>query len=139
MPDKSSEFGQFAQHLGMTLEHEEVGLARTRVKVQPYHMHGGGVMQGGRLVTLADFAMARALVLSLQPGQSTTTIEFKVNFMWPGLLGEELEAEAKVVQSGKTIAVIDVEVRSLTSGKVLLKGMGTSMFLDAPQGRAKKS
>ena len=130
--------GAYAAHLGMTAEHTEPGLARTRVTVQPFHLHGGGVMHGGLLVTLADSAMSRSLMMMIEPGQSTTTIEMKVNFMRPAMLGEEIVAEAKVVQKGKSIAVVEAEVRNMATGKVLLKGLCTCMILNAPQGKGKE-
>ncbi len=139
MPEEACEFDPFATHLGITLDHQEAGVARTRMTVQPHHMHRGGVMQGGLLVTLADFAMARAVVPFLEDGQSITTVELKTNFIRPGMLNDEIEAEAKVIQRGRTVALVDMEVRSLTSKKVLLKGMGTCMFLNPPPAAAKKA
>ncbi|MBI3742753.1 MAG: PaaI family thioesterase [Chloroflexi bacterium] len=121
--------GGFAKHLAMTLERGELGTARSRMTVLPIHMQSAGVMQGGLLVALADMAMSASLGGMLEPGQVPTTIEMKVNFLRPALLGDELVAEARVVQKGKSVAVTDVEIRNAKTGKVLLKGLGTQMFV----------
>ena len=51
---------RFAAHTGITLVEVGDGRARATMEVGPSHLNGVGVVQGGVLFTLADFAFAAA-------------------------------------------------------------------------------
>jgi len=56
-----------------------------------------------------------------------TSIEFKVNFLRPGLPSEgPLVAKARPVRRGRTIGICDVEVAQ--GERLLLKGLFTYLF-----------
>ncbi len=56
-----------------------------------------------------------------------TSIEFKVNFLKPGLEdGGALAARATRIQRGRTIGLCDVEVRQ--ADRLLMKGSFTYLF-----------
>ncbi|MDR0713202.1 MAG: PaaI family thioesterase [Bacteroidales bacterium] len=50
----------FARHCGITLVHAGKGQATAKMEIQPHHLNGVGIVQGGALFTLADMALATA-------------------------------------------------------------------------------
>jgi len=57
---KRMENDLFAKHNGIEMIEAEVGYARVKMDVQPYHLNGVGIVHGGAIFTLADFAFAIA-------------------------------------------------------------------------------
>lgn len=51
---------QFVKHVGIELLDAGEGQARTRLKLQQHHLNGLGIVQGGVIFTLADYAFAAA-------------------------------------------------------------------------------
>ena len=113
----------FAQLLGMRHHPtvNEIGLAT--MTIQDKHRQAAGVVQGGIIVTLADYAFHRAVQTRLRPGQTAVTVELKVNFIAPARDGE-LRAAARVVSAGRRIIVCDVDVIG-AEGKLIARCLGT--------------
>lgn len=82
---------RFAAHAGITLEHVEPGYARARLRVGPEHLNGVGIVQGGAIFTLADFAFAAAANSS---GGVAVAIDVSISFLKAVTRGE-LVAEAR--------------------------------------------
>ncbi len=51
---------QLAKHLGIELLRVEAGTAIARMEIRPFHLNGAGVVHGGAVFSLADFAFAAA-------------------------------------------------------------------------------
>jgi acyl-CoA thioesterase len=51
---------QFAKHNGIEMLDADIGYARVKMEIQPYHLNGVGIVHGGAIFTLADFAFAIA-------------------------------------------------------------------------------
>ena len=113
----------FAQTLGMRHHPtvDEVGLAS--MIIQDKHRQAAGVVQGGIIVALADYAFHRAVQTRLRPGQTAMTVELKVNFLAPAKDGE-LRAAARVVSAGRRIIVCDVDVIG-EDEKLIARCLGT--------------
>lgn len=113
----------FAQLLGIR-QHptvDEVGLAT--MTIQDKHRQRAGVVQGGIIVALADYAFHLACETRLRPGQTAVTVELKVNFLAPAKDGE-LRAAARIVSAGRRIIVCDVDVTG-DHGELIAKCLGT--------------
>lgn len=82
---------RFAAHAGITLEHVEPGYARARLRVGPDHLNGVGIVQGGAIFTLADFAFGAAANSS---GSVAVAIDVSISFL-KAVTGGELLAEAR--------------------------------------------
>jgi acyl-CoA thioesterase len=80
------------------------------------HMNPYGVVHGGLLFTLVDYAMGGALTSTLPSGQRCTTLEIKINYLASATEGD-VKAEAWVVSKGGRIAVMEAKV---TAGETLL-------------------
>ena len=103
------------------------GVGSATMTVRYEHLQEAGVVQGGLIVTLADHALYLAARTCLSPGQRSTTVELKVNFIAPAKDGE-LTAAARVISGGRRIIVAEVEVTN--DRQVLIaRGLGTSLVL----------
>ena len=93
------------------------------------------VVHGGALSGLADTAAVYLLLPALGDGQAMTSIEFKINFLRPVLADRgPIEAQARLVKHGRTIAVANVDV--LQSGALCATGVFTYLIMDADRGTA---
>ena len=64
---------------------------------------GGGVVQGGIVATMLDFALAFAVLLQLDAGRGTATSMLNIGFMRATRLGP-LQAQARVQRLGASLA-----------------------------------
>ena len=71
----------FAKLLDMRVSDPEDGTSTVVMPINPNHLQLAGRVQGGIVVALADYSMFRAIRPFLKPGEATTTIELKINFL----------------------------------------------------------
>ena len=83
----------------------------------------------GRLMALADSVGAWCAFLHLGKGASTTTIESKTNFL-RGVRGGSVEAIARPLHAGRTVIVVDTELRD-GDGKLVARVTQTQAVLPA--------
>ncbi|GIW47266.1 MAG: thioesterase [Deltaproteobacteria bacterium] len=89
---------------------------------QPY-----GIVHGGALFSLADSAGAVAVASLVGLDKRFVTVEMKINFLNP-VREDVMEANAKVVKKGKTIAVSDICVEN--KEQIVAKAIATYIILD---------
>jgi uncharacterized protein (TIGR00369 family) len=99
------------------------GESRIQMLFKQELTHPYGIVHGGAIASLADSAVAMALISLVEPKDRITTIEFKINFFVPVSKGE-LKAHAKIIHKGSKIAVGDVEVIN-EGGKLVAKVIAT--------------
>jgi uncharacterized protein (TIGR00369 family) len=104
------------------------GFARLRMPASKKLLQFQGAVHGGAVYSVADAAVAIALVTTCNPGEHVLTIEGKINHLAPVSEGEEIWAEARLVQRGRQIAVGDVEVKG-DNGRMVAKGLITYMVV----------
>ncbi len=88
--------------------------------------HPYGIVHGGAIASLADSAVAMALIGLVKPSDRITTIEFKINF-FTSISQGKLTAQAKIIYKGSKTAVGDVEVNN-EAGKLVAKVIATYMI-----------
>lgn len=113
----------FADHLGMYAGISADGVGTVRMPIRDHHLQESGNVQGGLIVTLADYAFFLAVKSKLSPRQSTVTVELKVNFI-AGAKEGELTATARVVSGGRRIFVVEGDVTDRT-GVIIARGLST--------------
>lgn len=88
---------------------------------------------GGAVSTLVDAALGVAGLSAVQSqNKVVSTVEYKINFLAPALLNDELVARAKVEQQGKRLLIISCDVFCSNRGNVLIaKAIGTFNAYDA--------
>jgi uncharacterized protein (TIGR00369 family) len=99
-----------AQLLGIQIKTLEPGHSLLEMDVDERHANPLGTLHGGIYCDLADLAMGLAYAATLQEGESFTTIELKINFLRP-VQKARLIAEARVLQAGRTVALVECDVR----------------------------
>ena len=126
-PDGYVHESPFAELLDMRVTDPDDGSSIVVMPINPGHLQGAGRVQGGIVVALADYAMFRAITPLLKPGEATTTIEIKVNFLAAAERGE-LTATAKIISAGRQVMVGEMEVKD-QDGRLIAQGLGTYLVL----------
>ncbi len=128
--DEAGGLPAFAEYLDMIpgLSANDVG--SVTMTIHDHHLQESGVVQGGLIATLADYALYRAVKTRLDPGQTSVTVELKLNFIAPAKDGT-LTATARVVSAGRRIIVADVDVTDAQQ-KLIARGLSTYLISQAP-------
>ena len=102
----------FMHTLGAELSHVAEGECSIRLVYREALTQQHGLFHGGVTATLADNAAGFAAYTTMTGEQQPLTVEFKINFMEPGL-GDALEARARVLRAGRRVKHVQVEVYAL--------------------------
>ncbi len=114
------------RHLDARVESAGEGRARVCLPVSERLSQGGGMVAGGILATMADEAMAHAVLSLLHRGQHTATAEMNIRFLRASdpKRGGEITAEARVVKAGRSLIFAEAQVGN-GEGKLLATAGGT--------------
>ncbi|ROR01817.1 PaaI family thioesterase [Desulfosoma caldarium] len=96
------------QWLGLQVLEAQGGRARVQLPYQSHMCNSRGMVHGGLVSTLADFAGAMALLSLLDEKDFTPTIEMSVNYLGPGR--SDLTAEAQVLKCGSRVGTAYVQI-----------------------------
>ena len=122
----SQQDGPFVDFLGVTAILSNDGTGKATMLVREDHLQAGGVVQGGLIAALADYALYLAVQSLISAQQMSVTVEMNVNFVSPGNYGRTLTAESNVVSRGNSIMVGEMAATD-DQGKLIAKGLGTCM------------
>jgi uncharacterized protein (TIGR00369 family) len=121
-----NEINTFGKEHGLTLEVVGAGEIRYRMRVQKKHLATPTVIHGGMLAAFMDCVLGvAALSLACESENLVSTVEFKLNYLAPVYLGDELIGHGKVDQHGKRILFCSGTISNAVSNIPLAKGMGT--------------
>jgi len=98
------------------------------------HANPMGTIHGGILCDLADAAMGMACASLLELGESFTTIELRMTYLRP-VLDAQIEARARVVNSGKSLVYLECEI--VADEKLVAKSSSTCLILRGEQARGR--
>jgi uncharacterized protein (TIGR00369 family) len=126
-PLENEDDSPFARLIGLKDGRSDSGVGTVSMTVQPHHLQSAGNVHGGLIAVLADTAFFRAVRSLLAPGDRTTTVEMKVNFLAPAS-GGELTATATVVSSDNRLVVAEVEVTDQDQ-TLIAQGLGTYLVM----------
>jgi acyl-CoA thioesterase len=129
MSELRSFFGgdRFAARNGIELLEVEEGRALARLTVSAEHLNAAGVVQGGAVFTLADFAFAAA---SNSRGNVALAIEAHVTFLRAVRAGV-LRAEAREESGSRRLSTCTVRVTD-EKGELVALFTGTAFRKDDP-------
>ena len=108
-------------HLGAVLESLSPEAVCLKLEVSKYLLQGAGVVAGGILATMADEAMAHAVMANLEPGAKTATIEMNMRYLRSANQGV-LFAVGRIARQGRTIITTEGEVRDQDDHLLALAG-----------------
>lgn len=105
------------------------GTAVAALPASPWLTSPTGLLQGGTIAMLADFAMLIAVETTIEAGVAFAGLDLKVNYLRPTPPdGRDLEARAEVVHRGRTLAITRADVTN-ADGKAVALATGSSMYL----------
>ena len=103
--------GPFALLVGIERTTMQEGRARFEMTIGPQHLNPHGVVHGGAIYSLVDYAMGGALTSRLAPGERCATLEIKINYVTAVSQGR-LGAEAWVVVRTSRVGVLEARVHA---------------------------
>jgi len=112
--------------LGMKVDEAGKGRSRLSLEFKKDLTHPYGIMHGGALASLADSAVAIALLGMCGQEKKILTIELKINYFQP--VGEgTVVADCEISYSGSRTAYGEVDMR--VDGKLVAKATSTYMVI----------
>lgn len=114
------------KHMGIEMREMTPGYVKLSMKAEHQLTQMAGVLHGGAIASLMDSAMGAAVLSLNMPRARGVTAEMKINYISPVLPGEEVQAEARVINNGNTLSVCTVEVRNMEDRLV---SFGTATFM----------
>lgn len=124
-----------AQLIGMRAVAFDEGSTVLELDADGRHANPMGTLHGGVLCDLADLAMGVACYSTLEPGESFTSLELKINFVKPVWNGR-LTARAEVKKGGRTTALLQCEIRD-EKGALVAFATSTCMILRGGMARGR--
>ena len=117
----------FGRTLGMEYKIIEPGHIHYKLTVKPEHLATPMAAHGGVISALMDGLLGVAALSSVyEEKKVVSTIEFKINFMAPALLDDELLGIAKVEQKGNRLIIVSGEITCPKRDNVIIaKALGT--------------
>ena len=103
--------------LGIEMLDVKKGWAKLQLPFAKKLTHPYGIAHGGVIFSLADSAVAMALLGLVEKGERFTTVEMNINYVSPFREGN-ITAEARIINKGSRIALGDVDVRDDQGGLV---------------------
>jgi len=120
---RSMENSYYQQKLGFRLIELSNGYAKVAVTLGQEHANFLGGIDGGLVMSLADYAFACSVNTF---GQVRVAAQFSTNFIAAPLLKGELIAEGKTIHAGRTMALTEITVIE-ASGRLIAKATGTAI------------
>jgi uncharacterized protein (TIGR00369 family) len=113
--------------LGIELVSAGGGECTMKLEAEERHSNPMGTIHGGVIGDVADAAMGMAYFSGLEPGESFTTLELKINFLRPFWTGTLL-AHGRVVHRGKSVGLTECDVVD-KDGRLIARASSTCMTL----------
>ncbi len=115
--------------LGARLTRAEDGVAELVLPLGKHLCQGGGLIAGGILATMADEAMAHAVLSAIAEDEQIVTSEMNIRYLRalrPND-GKNLTARARIVKKGHSITVTESDLRD--DNDRLLAVAGATFFM----------
>lgn len=124
-----------AEHLGFHIVAAEPGVVTVELAPKELHQNIAGTIHGGVLSVIADSAMGLAFGTTIEPGQSFSTVEQKINYLRP-VFEKTVRARGEVLQRGRTLGFMECRITD-SDGKLVAFATSTYTVLEgkAAQGR----
>lgn len=101
----------FGELLGMDFEILSDGVVAYRLTIKPEHLATPATAHGGILAAFADAILGvGALSYSCNANNVVATIEFKISFLHPARVGDQLTGTSKLLKAGKSIIFMEAMI-----------------------------
>lgn len=110
----------------MTFEIDSPGSITYRMKIQEKHLSSPNTAHGAAIAGFMDCVLGlSALSEAITKDNLTSTVEFKINYIRPVKLGEELIGTGRVIHKGKSLIISSGEIRIEKGQELVAMGQGT--------------
>lgn len=103
--------GTFAGLIGLRFIEADLDHVVAEMVPAENHISRQNVVHGGVLMAVADTVGGFSTRINLRPGQGTTTIESKTNFLRAATPGSRLQARSDALHKGRTTMVWQTVIR----------------------------
>ena len=100
---------------------------RVGMVVAQKHLNTHGVVHGGMICTLVDFALGHAARFVTDPPRQLVTTSLSVDFAGNARVGDWIEAEVDLMRPGRQVAFVNCFV--FHAGERIARGSGTFLVL----------
>jgi len=101
------------------------GIVSYKMKILEKHLSSPNTAHGAAIAGFMDCVLGlSALSKAVTEGNLTSTVEFKINYIRPVSLGDEIIGNGKVVHKGKSLIISSAEIIN-TRGELVALGQGT--------------
>ncbi|MSP14995.1 MAG: PaaI family thioesterase [Myxococcales bacterium] len=115
----------FHAQFGMRLLEWSEGKAKVALDVTPAVANPFGMLHGGMVATLIDHAGTIAILTADRDTRPGVTTDLNITYFLPTPRGDTALAEASVLRAGRTLAMVNVDVRRASDGKLVAQGRMT--------------
>jgi uncharacterized protein (TIGR00369 family) len=116
----------FDRDYGLEFEIHSPGSITYKMTIQEKHLSSPGTAHGAVTAGFMDCVLGlSALSEAIVEGNLTSTVEFKINYVRPIKLGEEIIGSGTVVHKGKSLIISSGEVKNAKTGELVALGQGT--------------
>jgi acyl-coenzyme A thioesterase 13 len=91
------------------------------------HLNSRGIVHGGMICTLVDFAMGYAARFASDPPRALVTTNLSVDFAGNARIGDWIEARVDVLRPGRQVAFVNCFVHH--DGARIARGSGTFLVV----------
>lgn len=110
----------------MTFEIHSPGQITYKMKITEKHLSSPQTAHGASIAGFMDCVLGlSALSMAITESNLTSTVEFKINFIRPVHLGEEIAGSGKVIHKGRSLMISSGEIKNLATGELIAMGQGT--------------
>lgn len=123
---KYQEINKYDELIGQSFKVIEPGVIRYYLEIGTKHVSNLNVSHGGVLAGMMDAALGvAALTLAFSEKKLSSTVEFKINYVRPAIVGDKLVAKSQVDSSGKSLVVSSCKIFNEETDELICMGMGT--------------
>lgn len=134
-PNQHSLVSTFGRLAGVRVAQVEPGASRLELPVRATVMNPVGRLFGGVAFTLADIGMVQAHKLLHQPGDRSTTLEMKINYL-EAVDSGKLIADSQIIQDSDPVVTLESQIRD-QDGRLVAAARGTRYIARAANRRPK--
>lgn len=124
LKDFYKKINHFDRTMDFNLDIKESGIVTYETTISERHLSSPETCHGGALAGLMDNVLGvTALAHAVQQNMLCATVEFKINYLNPAKLGDQIFGEAEIDYKGRRLVVTSGTLR--TKDKLIAKGLGT--------------
>jgi acyl-CoA thioesterase len=112
----------FVKFIGLQIIKFDNGHCQCTLEIKDNLLNTHKAVHGGVIYSMGDVGMGVALYSTLKKDEKAATIEIKINYLKPAYT-KLLICDAKVIQKGKNIAVLEAEIKY--DDVLVAKALGT--------------